>query len=38
MADKKQNRKMKNNDEDYNPKFKKIRKKFVHYVEIKILY
>ena len=27
MADKKQNRKMKNNDEDYNPKFKKIRKK-----------
>ena len=27
MADKKQNRKMKYNDEDYNPKFKKIRKK-----------
>ena len=27
MADKKQNRRNRNNDEDYNPKFRKMRKK-----------
>ena len=27
MADKRQNRKNNNNDEDYNPKFRKVRKK-----------
>lgn len=34
MADKRQNRRN-NGDEDYNPKFRKMRKKFAHYVQIK---
>lgn len=39
MADKKQNkRNNKNYDEDYNPKFRKQRKKYVYYVVIKTLY
>ena len=40
MADKKQNNKrnrnMNNNDDDFNPRFRKIRKKHVHYAVIKI--
>lgn len=36
MADRKQNRRNNNGDEDYNPKFRKMRKKFVLYVQIKI--
>lgn len=36
MADKKNNRRNnRSNDDDFNPKFKK-RKKYVHYVKIKI--
>lgn len=36
MADKKNNkRNMRNNDEDYNPKFRKARKKYAHYVQTK---
>ena len=39
MADKKQNKKNRNSqDDDFNPKFRKMRKKFVLYVVIKTLY
>lgn len=39
MADKKQNKRNnnKNYDEDYNPKFRKQRKKFAYYAVIKTL-
>lgn len=40
MADNKKNKRNNNRnnnmDEDFNPKFRKVRKKFVHYVLIKI--
>lgn len=40
MADKNKKRNNRNNnyDDDFNPKFRKQRKKYVHYVMIKTLY
>lgn len=35
MADKKQNRRNNRNDDDFNPRFRKMRKKYVLYVQIK---
>ena len=37
MAEKKQNRRNKNYDDDYNPRFRKQRKKFAYYVVTKTL-